>query len=117
VFFGEQLPKRFYECVQKDFKDCDALIVMGTSLSVMPFGDLINQVDERVPRLLINREECGVSGHYRDGFDFTGDKQAYKRDAIFLGDCDEGVKLLAKELGIDLSPDEISLNFRKLSLE
>ena len=33
VFFGEDLPKRFYYYL-KDFPLCDLLIVMGTSLEV-----------------------------------------------------------------------------------
>ena len=33
VFFGEDLPKRFYYYL-KDFPACDLLLVMGTSLEV-----------------------------------------------------------------------------------
>ena len=34
VFFGEQLPDRFHSLTQSDFpKNCDALIVLGTSLT------------------------------------------------------------------------------------
>ena len=42
VFFGESLPKRFFECAERDFKKCDLLIIMGTSLAVYPFAGLIN---------------------------------------------------------------------------
>lgn len=34
VFFGEQLPERFFECVVEDLKLCDLLIIMGSSLVV-----------------------------------------------------------------------------------
>jgi NAD-dependent deacetylase sirtuin 2 len=44
VFFGEQLPDRFHTLIAQDFKQCDALIVMGTSLQVMPFASLIDRV-------------------------------------------------------------------------
>jgi NAD-dependent SIR2 family protein deacetylase len=41
VFFGEQLPDRFYERMEYDFPTCDLLLVMGTSLVVHPFASLI----------------------------------------------------------------------------
>ncbi|KAI8900783.1 hypothetical protein BC833DRAFT_580511 [Globomyces pollinis-pini] len=88
VFFGEQLPKLFHTLTPRDFAKCDALIVMGTSLQVAPFCNLISLVDDKVPRLLINREKCGVHEY---GFDFTGNQQRFRRDAVFLGSCDEGV--------------------------
>ena len=34
VFFGEDLPSRFHTLQRKDFRSCDLLIVMGTSLEV-----------------------------------------------------------------------------------
>jgi len=34
VFFGEDLPQRFYSLRLPDFSHCDLLIVMGTSLEV-----------------------------------------------------------------------------------
>lgn len=72
TFFGEQLPKRFYDCVMADFEACDLLIVIGTaialftlysslvqgtSLQVQPFASLITFVGKTAPRLLINREK------------------------------------------------------------
>lgn len=33
VFFGENLPKRFYSYIV-DFPKCDLLVIMGTSLEV-----------------------------------------------------------------------------------
>lgn len=41
MFFGENLPARFYERAEADFPAADLLIVMGTSLVVHPFADLI----------------------------------------------------------------------------
>ena len=43
VFFGENLPDRFHELTATDFKKCDLLIVMGTSLTVQPFASLIDR--------------------------------------------------------------------------
>eukprot|EP00966_Prymnesium_polylepis_P171630 3968264-Prymnesium_polylepis.1 len=58
VFFGEQLPERFFSLASSDFPDCDLLIVMGTSLKVQPFASLTSRVAPNVPRLLINREQA-----------------------------------------------------------
>ena len=54
VFFGEQLPARFHDCLP-DFTNCDVLIIMGTSLAVQPFASLVDRVPATTPRLLINR--------------------------------------------------------------
>jgi len=43
VFFGENLPARFFDCMQKDFPECDLLIIMGTSLVVQPFSHLVDR--------------------------------------------------------------------------
>ncbi|XP_069084457.1 NAD-dependent protein deacetylase sirtuin-3-like isoform X2 [Pleurodeles waltl] len=58
VFFGEDLPKRFYE-LSKDFGNADLLIIMGTSLEIEPFASLVNSVRPNVPRLLLNRHLVG----------------------------------------------------------
>ena len=110
VFFGENLPRRFFECAQNDFEVCDLLIVIGTSLVVHPFAGLIERPKEHVPRLLINLERCGeaqntrVTKLYRmaglgrgTGFDF--DEATNYRDALFLGQCDDGVDELCSMLG------------------
>ncbi|CAJ1405738.1 unnamed protein product [Effrenium voratum] len=90
VFFGEDLPRRFFQLQRPDLETCDLLLVMGTSLEVSPFNTLLNLVPDSVPRLLINREPVGLCHELAGGFDF-GDG----RDVFFQGDCDEGVKKLA----------------------
>ena len=57
VFFGEQLPERFFQLAEVDLAECDLLIILGTSLKVQPFASLVGLVKEDVPRLLINREQ------------------------------------------------------------
>lgn len=52
VFFGEGLPARFTDLQDEDFKQCDLLIVAGTSLSVYPFAGLVNKVPPTTPRLV-----------------------------------------------------------------
>lgn len=66
------------------------------------------------PRLLINNIKVG---HY-EGLDF--DSEDNTRDVAWLGDCQEGCKLLAKKLGYDVSVTKHSkytniqlLNFRR----
>jgi NAD-dependent deacetylase sirtuin 2 len=43
VFFGEDLPSRFFFCVEEDFPKCDLLIILGSSLVVQPFASLIDR--------------------------------------------------------------------------
>jgi len=61
VFFGESLPRRFFQLYREDFRRCDLLIVMGTSLQVHPFAGLIDEVADHVPRLLFNLEPAGLA--------------------------------------------------------
>ncbi|XP_066445636.1 NAD-dependent protein deacetylase sirtuin-3, mitochondrial-like [Eleutherodactylus coqui] len=58
VFFGEDLPKQF-SSFSTDFPKADLLIVMGTSLKIEPFANIVNAVRPNVPRLLINRDLVG----------------------------------------------------------
>eukprot|EP00056_Hartaetosiga_gracilis_P003666 m.65867 g.65867 ORF g.65867 m.65867 type:complete len:254 (-) comp11539_c5_seq2:417-1178(-) len=97
VFFGEGLPQRFFEKMASDFAVADALIVIGTSLTVHPFADLISRVNENVPRLLINREMVGTSEYMFSGppFNFHIDD----RDVFYEGNCDDGCVEFARLLG------------------
>ena len=107
VFFGENLPARFFRHAKEDFPQCDLLIVMGTSLQVHPFASLVDNVSKETPRLLINREAVGAyTAEQRqllklmqrsEGFVF--DEGERWRDVALLGDCDDGVAALAAELG------------------
>jgi len=111
VFFGENLPVRFGKLAKVDFnrENCDLLIVMGTSLQVQPFARLIEYPDIDCPRILINREKVGEVPSRRGffergtskgrGFDFS---EEGRRDVLFLGDCDEGVRQLCEHLEWEL---------------
>ncbi|CAF0853957.1 unnamed protein product [Didymodactylos carnosus] len=59
VFFGEDLPRRF-QLYMQDLPMCDCCIVMGTSLAVYPFADIVDCPARSTPRLLINREIVGT---------------------------------------------------------
>uniref|UniRef100_A0A8C5KDL4 NAD-dependent protein deacetylase sirtuin-2 n=1 Tax=Jaculus jaculus TaxID=51337 RepID=A0A8C5KDL4_JACJA len=104
VFFGENLPARFFSCMQSDFSKVDLLIIMGTSLQVQPFASLISKAPLSTPRLLINKEKTGQTDPFLGmmmglggGMDFDS-KKAY-RDVAYLGDCDQGCLALADLLG------------------
>ncbi|XP_059371172.1 NAD-dependent protein deacetylase sirtuin-2 [Carassius carassius] len=103
VFFGENLPARFFATMKMDFPQCDLLIIMGTSLQVQPFASLVNRVSNSCPRLLINMEKTGQSEFgmgligFGGGMDFDSDK-AY-RDVAHLSTCDDGCMALAELLG------------------
>ncbi len=91
VFFGEQLPERFWNSLKPDFEASDLLIVMGSSLVVQPFASLVERTRGGVPRVLINREAVG---RWRRGVSEEPD-----RDYMLLGDCDEMIEALCAELG------------------
>jgi NAD-dependent histone deacetylase SIR2 len=85
VFFGEALPSAFFE--NRDLaEEGDLCIVMGTSLSVQPFASLPQLAQQGKPRILINQEIVGGLGSRPD-------------DVLLLGDCDTGVRKLAKACG------------------
>ncbi|KAK9476476.1 DHS-like NAD/FAD-binding domain-containing protein [Lipomyces japonicus] len=92
VFFGENLPSRFFKHVSTDLDDADLVIVAGTSLQVHPFAALPSQVS--CPRVLINMERVGDFGRR-------------KSDTIYIGSCDEGVKELVDKLGWSKELDRI----------
>jgi len=90
-FFGEDLPKSFSEGIDKHLgRNCDVMIVLGTSLKVSPFCMVPSCVEADCPRLLVNRELVG---------DFASDGGALGRDAVYLGDVDDGIRELSRELG------------------
>lgn len=104
VFFGENLPERFHVLPHRDFKQCDLLIIMGTSLTVQPFASLIDYVSDNCVRLLINRDKVGKtsSGFLRSmifGEGLCFDLPGNRRDVAYEGDCDEGCLFLADQLG------------------
>lgn len=85
VFFGEPLPARFFQQMSK-VGEADLVIIMGTSLQVMPFAVLPQRANEETPRVLINLERVGGIGSRKD-------------DVLMLENCDAGVRRLAKYLG------------------
>ena len=114
VLFGDALPDRFWRLIAEDFPECDLLIIIGTSLAVAPFNQLVNQVPSTCPRLLINLSktaEHSGSFAYRAimwfnrifnrvaGLKFDGSDKSKIRDVWWKGTCDDGTRLLAEKLG------------------
>ena len=97
VFFGESLPRAFFELSPRA-QEADLVLVMGTSLLVHPFAALPNTTPRHVPRVLFNLERVGTFGTQAD-------------DVLVLGDCDAGVRRLADELGWR---DELERTWREL---
>ncbi|PPR04729.1 hypothetical protein CVT26_012864 [Gymnopilus dilepis] len=85
VFFGEGLPPHFMRSLP-NLREADLLIIMGTSLTVHPFASLAGMVDSTCPRVLINLDQVGDIGSRPD-------------DVVLLGQCDDIVRELCKELG------------------
>ncbi|XP_014380017.1 NAD-dependent protein deacetylase sirtuin-3, mitochondrial isoform X2 [Alligator sinensis] len=87
VFFGEELPSRFF-LHMTDFPMADLLFVIGTSLEVEPFASLAGAVRSSVPRVLINRDLVGPFAY-----------QQQCNDIAQLGDVVSGVEKLVELLG------------------
>ena len=90
VFFGENLPDRFFRFKESDTDKTDLLVCIGTSLEVYPFAGLADEILKDTPRILINREVVGTFG-YREN------------DVILTGDLVENVDKLAKLLGYEIN--------------
>ncbi|KER25771.1 hypothetical protein T265_14142 [Opisthorchis viverrini] len=150
VLFGENLPRKFYSRLSsvsfllhcsadhftyyycnlydgflQDFSACDLLLIMGTSLQVLPFAGLIHRVGPRVPRLYLNREyseddQTGfisfimrfmVAGFRRHPLRWG--RSDNTRDVFVRGDTDSSVLKLAELLGWE----EELLNMKKTTDE
>ncbi len=94
VFYGEQLAQEYYNNFAKDFSECDLLIVIGTSLEVSPFNELISKVSQNTPRLLFNMNKVGTS--LPGGFNFEHENS---RDIFISGKCDETITKFVNLLG------------------
>lgn len=83
TFFGEKLPDEFDRCVFADREEVDLILVMGTSLKVAPVADLLTHLPSNVPVVLLNRTPITHMA----------------MDVMLLGDSDDIVQYLGKELG------------------
>ena len=58
VFFGESLPKKFFEKLE-ECKDVDLIIVIGSYLTVSPFSNIPELTNKNAFKLLFNDEKVG----------------------------------------------------------
>jgi NAD-dependent deacetylase sirtuin 1 len=94
TFFGETVPKVFDKCVVKDVPRADLVVVIGTSLKVGgSVYELIRQIPQHVPQILINRDPVTLPKSMSDGFDVT-----------LLGNCDDVVSYLSDRLEWTIPP-------------
>lgn len=86
VFFGEKLPRKVGESLEKDIAAADLLLVLGTSLQVAPVARIPQFFKDNVPQILVNREPLYC--------DF---------DVELLGNCDAVIHELRKALDWEMS--------------
>ncbi|CAD5120840.1 DgyrCDS9393 [Dimorphilus gyrociliatus] len=95
VFFGEDLTSKFYSYVS-DMKFADLVLIMGTSLQVEPFSNIIDRAKFFVPRCLFNKKAVGPFA-----------KKGRLNDVFVGGDLIDTVAQLAAKLDWT---DELSRN-------
>uniref|UniRef100_A0A3Q3K926 NAD-dependent protein deacetylase n=1 Tax=Monopterus albus TaxID=43700 RepID=A0A3Q3K926_MONAL len=107
VFFGENLPVRFFSSMKMDFPRCDLLIIMGTSLQVQPFASLVGRYHRSTPFVCSSVQADHLLGllGFGGGMDFDSDK-AY-RDVAHISTCDDGCLALADLLGWKAELEEL----------
>ncbi|KAG0370684.1 NAD-dependent histone deacetylase sir2 [Gamsiella multidivaricata] len=91
VFFGEKLPAEFHKSLKEDRKEVDLLIVIGSSLKVAPVSDIMHELPNSVPQILINR---------------TPNRQM-EFDVQLLGNCDAIVAELCRMAGWELRHEKL----------
>ncbi|KAJ7487821.1 NAD-dependent deacetylase sirtuin-2 [Mycena latifolia] len=91
VFFGEPLPKAFFDGFPHTL-DADLMLIMGTSLKVHPFASLAEM--GVCPRVLINRDPAGDIGTQAD-------------DVVLLTSCDDAVRQIARGMGWEAELDAV----------
>jgi len=92
TFFGEKLDNDVGRRLQTDSQTADALIVMGTSLSVAPMSKVVEYLPSHIPRILINRNIVHASTQRQHINNPTTSRQLFH--ACLLGNCDDVVKAL-----------------------
>ncbi|KAM3188192.1 hypothetical protein ACTXT7_000771 [Hymenolepis weldensis] len=90
VFFKENLPSLFTNCIEMDRNETDLLLVIGTSLQVYPVASIPRYLPANIPKVLINREPI----------------DDLKFDFELIGDCDVIIRHLCSELNWNLDCEE-----------
>ncbi|KAF8629053.1 hypothetical protein AX15_003553 [Amanita polypyramis BW_CC] len=88
TFFGEKLTDEFDHSLEADRERVDLLLVIGTSLKVAPVADILTHLPHSVPQILINKTPI----------------RHINPDIILLGNADDIIGYLCRELGWELPP-------------
>eukprot|EP00548_Thalassiothrix_antarctica_P011315 CAMPEP_0194152266 /NCGR_PEP_ID=MMETSP0152-20130528/51629_1 /TAXON_ID=1049557 /ORGANISM="Thalassiothrix antarctica, Strain L6-D1" /LENGTH=493 /DNA_ID=CAMNT_0038856653 /DNA_START=106 /DNA_END=1584 /DNA_ORIENTATION=- len=99
TFFGETLQDNVRRRLETDREKADALIVIGTSLSVAPMSKVIQYLPPNIPRILINRTIVSappLAKHDEDEEE-PEFREKYTFDAYLLGFCDDVTRALVQE--------------------
>mmetsp|Transcript_43283 Transcript_43283/g.79209 ORF Transcript_43283/g.79209 Transcript_43283/m.79209 type:complete len:435 (-) Transcript_43283:366-1670(-) len=91
TFFGEKLGNDVGRSLEKDYESADALIVMGTSLSVAPMSKVVGFLPPDIPRFLINRNIVRLPK-------VSGEDDEHLFHVCLLGNCDDVVKTLEQKM-------------------
>jgi NAD-dependent SIR2 family protein deacetylase len=89
VFYGENLPERFYKKLEES-KDVDLIIIMGTSLKVQPFASIPYLTNPKADIVVFNMEKVG---------EYLYDR-LYNHSLFIQGKTDESVVKLLKDLNM-----------------
>ncbi|KAK4560335.1 NAD-dependent histone deacetylase sir2 [Recurvomyces mirabilis] len=96
TFFGEKLANTFFDrFTEKDCKQVDLVIVIGTSLKVAPVSEMPNYLPHSVPHIYISREPIAHVNF----------------DIQLLGECDHIVYELCRRAGWALKHEMIPKDF------
>ena len=87
VFYGENLPERFYAKIQECKDNVDLIIIMGTSLKVQPFASIPYLTNINADIVVFNMEKVG-------GFKFN---RLYNHSLFIGGKTDENVIKFLKD--------------------
>ena len=109
VFYGESLPPEFLTGIQK-LAESDLGIVMGTSLKVAPFNVLPHMLKPNSWRVLVNREEVGVTTG-QDTFHFD---DVTSNDVFIAGTTDEIVLRILKDCGWEQEFEEYVAKIKQI---
>mmetsp|Transcript_5177 Transcript_5177/g.7296 ORF Transcript_5177/g.7296 Transcript_5177/m.7296 type:complete len:622 (+) Transcript_5177:52-1917(+) len=128
TFFGEALHDNVRRRLEADREKADALIVIGTSLSVAPMSKVIEYLPPSIPRILINRTlvhpprtsitSTTSSSSDNEDEEEEEEEEDFREDYVFdahlLGFCDDVTRALVKELNDDGKNRSSSTNVKEV---
>ena len=118
VFYGENLPDRFYE-KQDESNDVDLIIIMGTSLKVQPFASVPFNTNPKADIVVFNMEKVGTFPYDRlYSYQIFIQGKTDEKIIQFLKDTDminEFKEFIKKEYNEDLNVEEETNNIESLT--